>query len=133
MMGIMVPTSALSNGRWKSSNQLTALHALAAVTLTKSLLYLGTITSPQRQSEVRAGEPFLHCVCRCVCVGDQKASSYLLTYFCSMAPETTADYVEPSLLFLTNYYQDPMGTPPLLLGRPAFLAWPRNADMAGLT
>lgn len=55
------------------------------------------------------------CVSVCVCVGDQKASSYLLTYFCSMAPETTADYVEPSLLFLTNYYQDPMGTPPLLL------------------
>jgi hypothetical protein len=50
-----------------------------------------------------------------------------------MAPETTADYVEPSLLFLTNYYQDPMGTPPLLLGRQASLAWPRNADMAGLT
>lgn len=80
MMGIMVPTSALSTGRWKSSNQLTALHVLAAVTFTKSLLYLG----------------------------DEKASSYLLTYFCSMAPETTADYVEPSLLFLTNYYQDPM-------------------------
>ncbi len=66
-MGIMVPTSALSNGRWKSSNQLTALHALAAVTLTKSLLYLGTLTSPQLQSEVRAGEPFLHTVCACVC------------------------------------------------------------------
>lgn len=40
-MGIMVPASAQGSGRWQSSEKLTALHALSAVTFTKCLLFLG--------------------------------------------------------------------------------------------
>jgi hypothetical protein len=129
MLGIMVPTSARNSGRWQSSDRLTALHALAAVTFTKSLLHLGTrmhqfIAHPAFSLSLGISLEAGVCAIQdelfssrggvamymCTSTGNKNASSQLLTYFCSIAPEITTNYIEPSLLFLTNYYQDPMGT-----------------------
>lgn len=79
-LAIWVP-SALELGRWQCSDSLTAQHTLSAVTYTKSLMSL---------------EYF------------RNTCAQLLSYYCTLIPETLANYAPPSLSILALYWRDPI-------------------------
>jgi hypothetical protein len=79
-LAIWVP-SALELGRWQCSDSLTAQHTLSAVTYTKSLMSL---------------EYF------------RNTCAQLLSYYCTIIPETLSNYVPPSLSILGLYWRDPI-------------------------
>jgi len=67
--------------RWSCSPFASAIHLLAAITLTKSLLQLGKHKNPL---------------------------SNVLTFFYALLAEKVPNYVQPSLGFTTNFWQDEM-------------------------
>ncbi len=106
ILSILVPARSQAGGRWQCSGAMTALHCLTAVTFTKSLLYLGACIQYSIVSRlVYSDVPFLFRK------GNKNASSQLLSYFCSLAPDITPGFIEPSLPYLTSFWQDPMGIP----------------------
>jgi len=43
MLAVAVPNESKGQGRWTTSDHLTALHTLAAITITKALLFIGSM------------------------------------------------------------------------------------------
>jgi len=86
-MSLLVPSAAAKGlGRWQFSHFLTALHTLSAVTYTKHLMSM----------EILQLQDFKNCL------------SHLLSFYCTILPESLPKYVDPAMSFLALYWRDPM-------------------------
>jgi hypothetical protein len=80
-LSLIVPSTSPRCRRWQLSSTLTALHTVAAVSYTTTLMHV---------------ESF------------KNSCSQLVAQLCTILPETLPEYVEPSLDFLVLFWRDPI-------------------------